>query len=73
MGTMRLNDVLKRAAQLTHEERRARIRVCVAAEGHVPHRLPLCRDAETDRLLRYCDLCWSVIDRHGLTWSWAPR
>ena len=69
-----LNDVLTEAAKLTHEERRARILHCVGAEGrHAVDALPLCNDPSTHTLIRYCDRCWSVIDPHGLTWSWAPR
>jgi len=69
-----LNDVLTEAAQLTHDERRARILHCVGAEGrHAVDALPLCNDPSTHTLIRYCDRCWSVIDPHGLTWSWAPR
>ena len=69
-----LNDVLTEAAKLTHDERRARILQCVGAEGrHDPDALPLCDDPSTHTLIRYCDRCWSVIDPHGLTWSWAPR
>jgi hypothetical protein len=69
-----LNDVLTEAAMLTHEERRARILQCVGAtRRHDPDALPLCHDPFTDTVIRYCDCCWSVIDSHGLTWSWVPR
>jgi len=69
-----LNDVLTEAAKLTHDERHARILQCVTAKGrHDPDALPLCHDPSTQKLIAYCNRCWSVIDREGLTWSWPPR
>jgi len=69
-----LNDVLTEAATLTHDERRERILQCVGAKGrHDPDALPLCQDPSTQKLLRYCDRCWSVVDGQGLTWSWPPH
>jgi hypothetical protein len=68
-----LNDILIEAAKITPEERRARIVRCVAEGRHDPDKLPFCIAPSNEGLVRYCDRCWSVIDPHGLTWSWAPR
>ena len=37
-----LNDILVQAAQLSHEERRARIKRCVAQHRHKPDQVPIC-------------------------------
>jgi hypothetical protein len=71
-GRPTLNAVLVEAATITFEARRARIARCVAEERHDPNTLPFCV-ASNKELARYCDQCWSVIDPHGLTWSWAPQ
>jgi hypothetical protein len=68
-----LNAVLVEAAKMTPEERRARILRCIAAGGHDPDTLPFCLAPPDQELVRYCDRCWSVIDLHGLTWSWTPE
>jgi hypothetical protein len=69
---MMLNEVLEAAARLTHEERHARIRRCMSEERHEWETLPRCVEPSVERLTRYCDRCWSVIDREGHTWSWRP-
>jgi len=68
-----LNDVLVEASKMTMEGRRARILKCVAEGRHDPDQLPFCVEPSKQELVRYCDQCWSVIDPHGLTWSWAPQ
>jgi hypothetical protein len=68
-----LNTVLAEASKMTAEDRRARIRRCVAEGRHDPGRLPFCVEPSNQKLVRYCDQCWSVIDPHGLTWSWKPE
>jgi hypothetical protein len=68
-----LNDVLVEAAKISPEERRARIARCIAAGRHNPDTLPFCIAPSDRELVRYCDQCWSVVDLHGLTWSWAPQ
>jgi hypothetical protein len=66
-----LNAILVEAAKITPEERRTRIRRCVAEGRHVPDKLPFCIVPSHQQLVRYCDHCWSVIDPHGLTWNWT--
>jgi len=74
-----LNDILVEAAKLTYEVRRARIFRCVGEGRHDPDALPFCSvppdqaSVPNRGMVRYCDQCWSVIDPHGLTWSWSPR
>jgi hypothetical protein len=68
-----LNAILVEAARITPGERRARILQCVAEGRHDPDTLPFCIAPSHQGLVRYCERCWSVIDPHGLTWSWAPR
>jgi hypothetical protein len=74
-----LNDILVEAAKLTCEERRARIFRCVGEGRHDPDTLPFCivpsdrRPVPNQGVVRYCGQCWSVIDPHGLTWSWSPQ
>jgi hypothetical protein len=68
-----LNTVLLEAARLTADERRARITHCVAEGRHNRDTLPFCTAPSGQGLVRYCDRCWSVIDPHGLTWSWTPQ
>jgi hypothetical protein len=68
-----LHMVLVEAAKFTPEERRARIVRCVAEGRHDPGTLPVCVAPSDPRPVRYCDRCWSVIDPHGLTWSWDPQ
>jgi len=63
---------LTESATLSHEERHARIRACVAAGRHNPEHLRLC-EVFPDQEVRYCERCWSVIDPHGLTWVWLPK
>jgi hypothetical protein len=67
-----VNAVLVEAARIAPEERRTRIVRCVAEGRHDAQKLPLCI-ASDQRLVRYCDQCWSVIDPYGLTWNWAPQ
>lgn len=69
----KLNDVLVEASKLTLEDRRARILKCVGDGRHNPDELPFCVEPSRQELIRYCDQCWSVIDRKGLTWSWKPQ
>ena len=66
-----LNDILVEAAKIPPGERHTRIRRCVAEGRHDPERLPVCV-APSNQVVHYCPHCWSVIDPHGLTWSWAP-
>lgn len=68
-----LNAILVEAAKITPEERRVRILQCVAEGHHDPDKLPFCIAPSEPGLVRYCDRCWSVIDPHGLTWSWAAQ
>jgi hypothetical protein len=72
-----LNDILIEAAKLGPKERYARIRRCVAEGRHDPDKLPACVAPASPQWprqpVRYCDHCWSLIDPHGLTWSWAPE
>jgi hypothetical protein len=68
-----LNAVVVEASKMTTEKRRARILRCVADGRHNPDQLPFCVEPSTQELVRYCDQCWSVIDPHGLTWSWVPQ
>jgi len=68
-----LNAILVEAAKITPEERRTRIMRCVAEGRHDPEKLPFCITQSHQQLVRYCDHCWSVIDPHGLTWSWAAE
>jgi hypothetical protein len=67
-----LNAVLAEASKMTTDERRARILKCVVEGRHDPDQLRFCVEPSTQELVRYCDQCWSVIDPHGLTWSWVP-
>ena len=67
-----LNDVLVQAATLTSEQRHARIRRCVTEGRHRWDQLPECVDPSSQQVARYCEQCWSLIDRDGLTWSWPP-
>lgn len=68
-----LNAILLGASKMTADDRRARILKCVAKGRHDPERLPFCVEPSRQEVVRYCDHCWSVIDPHGLTWSWAPQ
>jgi hypothetical protein len=68
-----LNTILIEASKMAPEERQTSIRRCVAEGRHDPDKLPFCIDPSSQQLVRYCDRCWSVIDPHGLTWSWAPE
>jgi len=71
-GQLMLNDVLVEAAKLPPDERRARIKKCLAQGRHAPEDLARCVEPSRQELVRFCDHCWSVIDPHGLTWSWPP-
>jgi len=68
-----LNDILVKSAQLSHDDRHRRIKQCVAAGRHDAAALPFCLEPSRQELVRYCEHCWSVIDPHGLTWSWPPQ
>jgi hypothetical protein len=68
---MTLNDVLIESAKLPYQDRRGRIRQCVEEGRHRWDALPSCV-ASSGEKARYCDQCWSVIDREGHTWSWPP-
>ena len=67
-----VNDVLLESATITYDERRTRIKQCVAEGRHDPDTLPRCYSASPSEAVPYCDRCWSLIDSHGLTWSWLP-
>jgi hypothetical protein len=68
-----LDDVLREAARITWDERRARIARCVAEGSHDPDKLPSCIEPSNQESVRYCERCWSVIDPHGRTWNWPPQ
>jgi hypothetical protein len=68
-----LNAILIEASKITPEERQTRVRRCIAEGRHNPEQLPFCIEPSKQELVRYCDQCWSVIDPHGLAWSWPPQ
>jgi len=71
MNHTTFEEILDAGGKLSFEERRARVKACVAANRHDVTKLPTC--STPDGAGHYCEECLSIIDSDGLTWGRLPQ